>query len=419
MRLEQSGLPCSIKFTAAVSDQAPHPRSSVGDGIPEKHQHSILVIAFEEYASDTIAALGCKLSIDTVAATARAASPTARVSCAKTGCAVHFLAMKISTVTRSRLADLSVTPDALLAEAVARMGVDPSQAAFVVNSDDVLVGMVTLSDFRRHMLMGGAMTDPVSACMNTRPVCVGPDAGRSEMMNYFFSGIGALPRVDEGGRLIEVLRPEYAPSVYDTHYKILWDRANQQSADYIEPYLDEALLFRERVELWDFAMSKATVDGLWAEFGVFTGNSINYFAAARPDRTVYGFDSFEGLKEDFVGVNMPAGTFDQGGRMPKVRRNVTLVKGWFDQTLPTFLKAHPGPVAFLHLDADTRQSTTALLDLIGERIGAGAVVVFDEYLGFPNWRNGEFRAWKEFAERRKLTYHYLGFSTMQAALLVH
>jgi hypothetical protein len=298
------------------------------------------------------------------------------------------------------------------------MGADSLQVAFVINDNGVLVGMVTQGDFRRHMLTGGAMTDPVSACMSTRYPTVGPDAGRSELISHLYSGVGAVPRVDEAGRLIEVLRLEFAPFVHDTHYKILWDRANQQSADYIEPRLDEALLFRERVELWDYALSKATVDGLWAEFGVFTGQSINYFAAARPNRTLYGFDSFEGLKEDYAGADMPAGTFDQGGRMPAVRRNVTLVKGWFDQTLPAFLRAHPGPVAFLHLDADTYQSTAVVLDLISDRIGSGTVVVFDEYLGYPNWKNGEFRAWREFIERRNLTYRYLAFSTMQAALLV-
>ena len=49
---------------------------------------------------------------------------------------------------------------------------------------------------------------------------------------------------------------------------------------------------------------------------------------------------------------------------------------------------------------------------------AGTILLFDEYLGFPDWKNGEFRAWQEFAEARGLRFRYLGFGPTQAALQV-
>jgi hypothetical protein len=62
---------------------------------------------------------------------------------------------------------------------------------------------------------------------------------------------------------------------------------------------------------------------------------------------VYGFDSFEGLPEDWaIGVMngkedtdrfIRGKTFDLRGNLPVVRPNVRLLKGWFDKTLPEFL----------------------------------------------------------------------------------
>jgi hypothetical protein len=112
------------------------------------------------------------------------------------------------------------------------------------------------------------------------------------------------------------------------------------------------------------------------------------------------------------------GTFDLGGKLPRVYSNVTLVKGWFDQTVPDFLITHSGPLSFLHLDADTYETTILLLNLLKERIVKDTIIVFDEYLGFPNWRNGEFRAWQEFCQAENVRYRYLAFSFRQAAVQI-
>jgi hypothetical protein len=70
------------------------------------------------------------------------------------------------------------------------------------------------------------------------------------------------------------------------------------------------------------------------------------------------------------------------------------------------------------MDADTYESTKCVLDLIRSRITTGTIIVFDEYLGNPNWVNCEFRAWQEFAGLHKITYQYLAFSPQAAALIV-
>ncbi len=49
----------------------------------------------------------------------------------------------------------------------------------------------------------------------------------------------------------------------------------------------------------DHALTLPRPDGLNVELGVYTGRSIKKIAEAMPDATVYGFDSFEGLPENW------------------------------------------------------------------------------------------------------------------------
>lgn len=208
---------------------------------------------------------------------------------------------------------------------------------------------------------------------------------------------------------------------HDEVVELVMRRAAVSSADYIEAHLEGALLFPSREQVWDHALAQVKIDGLYAEFGVFAGHSINHMAAAVQGRgiTFYGFDSFEGLKEDWRGTWYRAGAFDRGGVLPKVLPNVKLVKGWFDATVPAFLAEHQGePFAFVHLDADTFESTALVLSLLAERIVPGTIIVFDEYLGFPNWQKGEYRAWQDFVAARGLRYRYLAFGNTPVAVLV-
>lgn len=36
----------------------------------------------------------------------------------------------------------------------------------------------------------------------------------------------------------------------------------------------------------------------------------------------------------------------------------------------------------------------------GDRFQPGTVVLFGQYFGYCNWRNGEFKAWKEFVAEK-------------------
>ena len=197
---------------------------------------------------------------------------------------------------------------------------------------------------------------------------------------------------------------------------LTWQRAVAESADYAEQCMPNALCFANIDEVWKYAYDSRALAGLIVEFGVWTGRSINYFASLAGRERVYGFDSFEGLQEDWRGWSFAKGHFSLAGEPPKVSPNVTLVKGWFDQTLPEFLTTHRDPFSFVHIDCDTYEGASTVFRLAADRFVPGTVVLFDEYFGYRGWKLGEFKAWQEFVQRQQMAYDYLAFSD-QACLV--
>ena len=157
-----------------------------------------------------------------------------------------------------------------------------------------------------------------------------------------------------------------------TIYNMARWKAMESSLEYIETYMSTVCMLSTRTGLLDYALNKISVKGTCAEFGVNEGESINYLAKRLPE--IYGFDSFEGLKEDWKGV-FAQGHFDRKGKLPRVAKNVHLVKGWFDETLPGFLKQHHGPFSFVHIDSDTYEAADTILTLLGPQFAVGTVIL--------------------------------------------
>ena len=125
-----------------------------------------------------------------------------------------------------------------------------------------------------------------------------------------------------------------------------------------------------------------------------------------------GSNSFEGLPEDWYGIYRK-GYFHTGGKLPHVRSNVILHKGWFEDSLPAFVRDHNEGVAFLHVDCDLYSSTKTIFQFLGEKIGPGTVILFDEYFNYPGWREHEYRAFQEFISSRSLSYRYIAYNTTE------
>lgn len=195
------------------------------------------------------------------------------------------------------------------------------------------------------------------------------------------------------------------------------EEARKESAEYIAQNMQAAKSLRGRPHVLLDALGRITVDGLYLEFGVAAGTSIN-FVAPKVTAKVYGFDSFDGLPEDWL-PGAPKGQFKQES-LPQVPENVELVVGLFDDTLPAFLQQHPGPIAFLHIDCDIYSSTKTIFELCHDRIVPGTVIVFDEYFNYPGWRDHEFKAFHEFlkASNRKYVYAAMAPERFQASVVI-
>ncbi len=197
----------------------------------------------------------------------------------------------------------------------------------------------------------------------------------------------------------------------------LQSRALDATANYVSVNMRKAIAFDSEPDLREYALKEAVDGGLFLEFGVWTGASINFFAERRKDKKFHGFDSFQGLPEDWEG-NSKKGRFDTKGKLPKVRKNVELHVGLFDKILPNFLKQYKDPISFMHVDCDLYSSAKSIFDLLGDRICSSTVVVFDEYFNYPHWEHHEFKAFQEFILRTKLSYEYMGYHQFGREVIV-
>lgn len=187
---------------------------------------------------------------------------------------------------------------------------------------------------------------------------------------------------------------------------------------YAASKMANARRFPYPMSLLDHAVACMPASGLVLEFGVFSGNTVNHIAKQMPGRRVYGFDSFEGLPEDWR-PGFPRGAFSTS--LPEVADNVELIAGWFDQTLPKFVADKDDePVALLHVDCDLYSSTRTIFNFLGDRFQLGTIIVFDEYFNYPEWRMHEFRAFQEFVAARGIGYEYIGLvpSLQQVAVRI-
>ena len=168
---------------------------------------------------------------------------------------------------------------------------------------------------------------------------------------------------------------------------------------------------------FDLATQAAKVKGSVLEFGVRHANSTRQLASlAKQD--VHGFDSFEGIPEDWHDEGR--GSYSTKGVIPNVPSNIHLHAGWFEATLPKFLADNSQNARLINIDCDIYSSTKTVLDLLAPRIIKGTVIIFDEYIGNQHWREDEFKAFQEAVKAYGWSYEYIAFSffTKQVMVLI-
>ena len=227
-------------------------------------------------------------------------------------------------------------------------------------------------------------------------------AERLQMAKFYMSVARGLQEKDE-----DVIEGFVHQSMLDS-----WKYAYENYPKALLEKQPQGRVFSGTYAMLEEALQMARPDGIVAEFGVFHGKSIRLISSMTSS-AVDGFDTFEGIPEQWG--DEPAGSYTANKEIPeRVPNNVRFHVGLFSDTLPGYVASLPPPeqlpVRMLNIDCDLYQGTVEILHYLSDRIGPGSVLIFDEYLMTPTWKEDEYKAFQEACEKFGWEYEYLGFS---------
>jgi O-methyltransferase len=181
--------------------------------------------------------------------------------------------------------------------------------------------------------------------------------------------------------------------------------------------LENAFDVMDRVE-------RNNIPGVLIECGVAEGGTAAMLALAnkelgKANRIKWFFDSYEGLpeptKEDYINNKAGSfirplpkgsclGTIEQVSRLMYDTLNMTkeevhLIKGWFQDTVPSNKDDVGDIIAVLRLDGDWYESTKIPLENFYNKISKGGVIIIDDY----GTCYGAKRATNEFRQKQNIT----------------
>jgi hypothetical protein len=168
------------------------------------------------------------------------------------------------------------------------------------------------------------------------------------------------------------------------------------------------------IDTLEIATMASDIQGSVVECGVWRGGMAAGLCFVLGNaRGYFLFDSFEGLPpvKEIDGKaamqwqqNVTGSTYyDNCSAPPQFAaevmakagaQNTHLIKGWFDDTIPSFSGTEP--VAVLHLDGDWYDSTMVCLVHLFDRVTPGGIIILDDYYAW----DGCSRALHEFLSGR-------------------
>jgi hypothetical protein len=208
--------------------------------------------------------------------------------------------------------------------------------------------------------------------------------------------------------MTQIMKRQIAYALYPRFSKTVdalnWNGAFQQWLKNNPPHV----CFKTRIEMFqhlnDDVISNQPVTYL--EFGVFKGESILQWASLNThhDSRFFGFDSFEGLPEDWYN-GIKKGQFKTGGTIPKTDDDrVSFVKGRFQETLRDFVASFETDNRLIvHIDCVLYTSTLFCLTILDRFFRPGTIVVSDEMCAAEH----EFRAFIDYTTSYQRSYQSL------------
>lgn len=235
------------------------------------------------------------------------------------------------------------------------------------------------------------------------------------MFKYPYNSMGFVSKI--GNKIRRIFKRVLFGNAFDSKSLSIemQKRAVRSTVDFLEQNCHDALPLDSKEDNLIHALNTSDRNGLYLEFGVYKGKSINFIADKIGNQKIHGFDSFEGLPE-YWRRGMPKGTFST--KVPKCRKNVNLVVGEFKDTLPDFFSNNTEPISFAHIDCDLYNSTKEILNNISKFVKSGTVLVFDDFFNYYGWEKGEAKAFQEFISLSGKKFSYISYTVNSESLTV-
>ena len=166
---------------------------------------------------------------------------------------------------------------------------------------------------------------------------------------------------------------------------------------------ESSLAWRLHTLLWA-AQNALHVEGDFVECGVYKGFCFafltDYLGFAQIDKTLFLYDTFEGIPEDLNSENRSNRVYERDIKDDRdalykivLKRfenvpNTQVVRG---RVPDTFDEACPDKIALLHIDMNSTASEIAALERLFDRVQPGGMIVFDDYgwTGYADQRHAE------------------------------
>ena len=217
-----------------------------------------------------------------------------------------------------------------------------------------------------------------------------------KILNKLFSRIRKEFQINHNKSIFEMFEEEEKIKCYEYFKKFF------KKDIFLDPSLIRKYAIQKAINNNFFDKKNSEAVGYFdLEFGVFKGESINFFSNFV--EKIYGFDSFKGLNEDWIGTSLPKGEFKLD-KVPEVNQNVVLIKGNVQETLSDFLKSKNPKIRFVHMDLDTYESSKFVLELIKPYLVDKCIILFDELYNFSGWDVGELKALNETFDEKEFSY---------------
>ena len=171
----------------------------------------------------------------------------------------------------------------------------------------------------------------------------------------------------------------------------------------------------QRWALFDHMVKLSNKDRPFYEFGVWRGEAFRYLI--KTFKKGYGFDTFEGIPEDWH--NEKVGTYSSDGNVPKIKGGKFIV-GKFEDTLPGFFAEERPMASIINFDADLYSSTICALNFAKPVIDKDTILIFDQFIINEFWEQDEYKALEEFCANNDYTYEVvaISFFTKQVAVKI-